>query len=182
MKINTFVDNIAIILDGDPYSGATSILLGKKKPKKKTDEKRRRKKIGSGLWGMPGGGKKPRDKSHKHAVQREIREETHLRVPLRLFRKVVILKGYFDDVIIPNRIVHVYVAIVDKPWSICPGKEYEKLEWFPINRIPFNEMLQGDRDWLNRAIAGEKLMVEVFFGGDDRMFLRTVVRAILSFN
>ena len=162
MKIKIHIGNVAIILNGALGKPETSLLLGLKRPKNKSDSKRKRRRIGIGCWVPPGGATKRSDKSQKHAVQREVLEETGLFFPLQSFRKAGVLRGYIDSPTVPKWLVHIYLIIDLSGQTVVPNKkEYVKMRRFPLLNLPFKKMLQGDREWLPRIARGEKLSIRI---------------------
>lgn len=163
MKKHSHVGNVTLILNGHLGGRNVSILLGLKRPKKKEDEKRKRKKVGSDFWVPPGGATEVKDKSQKHSAMREVFQETGLRYSLDAFKKVGILRGYFDSSRIPNWIVHIYLVTSSiNSQSLKINEEYTDMRWFPLSKLPFQRMLLGDRKWLPRLVRGEKLSIRIF--------------------
>ena len=162
MKIKTHIGNVAVILNSPVGKPENSLLLGLKRPKNKSDNKRKRRRIGIGRWVLPGGVTKCSDKSQKHAVQREVCEETGLLFPLQSFRKAGVLRGYINSPDTPQWLVHIYLVIDLTGRTITPNKkEYTAMKWFPLSKLPFDKMLQGDREWLPRIARGEKLSIKI---------------------
>jgi len=182
MKEKTHVGNITLVVRW-PTGKEPELLLGLKRPKKKSDAKRKRKKVGSGLWVPTGGGTEAADRSQKHSAQRELLQESRLFFPLKSFKKVGTLRGYFGSTKRPHWLVHVYLVITDDPnLTAVPNEEYTKMGWFTLAKLPWKKMLEGDRDWLLRAAQGQKLAVEVFFDQSGEKLIAVVVRRIASFN
>lgn len=183
MKTATHIGNAVLILKRSVGHHESSVLMGLKRPKDKRDDKRKRRRIGIGLWVPPGGGTEKNDISQKHGAQREVYQETGLKFPLRAFRKAGILKGYLDSTGVPTWLVHLYVidfGNLDRP--IVHNEEYIEMRWFPLSKLPFGKMLQGDREWLPRIVRGEKLFIKLREnGGSEKDFSITIV-SIKSFN
>jgi 8-oxo-dGTP pyrophosphatase MutT (NUDIX family) len=175
MNAHTHIGNITLILDGPVGGQNTCILLGTKRPKQKADERRKRKKVGSGYMVPPGGATKPSDKSQKHAAQREVREETGLTFPLAAFKKVAILRGYFDEGA-PTWLVHIYmVSDIMVPQPVKPNEEFQNMGWYLIYDPPFGSMMSGDLLWLPQLLKGQKLSIRLRFAGDtDKVVSHTL--------
>lgn len=163
------VGNLAVIIrqkslkNGNNLNGRKQILLGLKWPKRKKDEQRKRKKIGTSRWIMSGGGTETGDKSQKHSVQREVWEESRLRIPLSGFKKVVTLRSNVLPTRRPLWLVHIYmVRVIGNPLVVPDRGTYEKMKWFSLHYLPAN-MFPTDRKWLKRLLIGHKLSIEILF-------------------
>lgn len=177
------VGNLVIVLDRPPGKNYLRILLGKKKPRQKEDGTRKRKRIGIGCWVPPGGGTEEIDKSQKHSAQRELGQEFGIRLPLRHFRKVAILRGYVRPEKTPRWFVHTYLVVIGKNTKISISKkEYSLVWWHPIWRLPFNKMLPGDRAWIPRLVRGEKLSITSMSDSYEQTDPVVTVKTIRSFN
>lgn len=178
MKTKPHVGNVTLILDGPIGNPGVNLLLGRKRPKRKSDAKRKRQKVGCGLFVPPGGGTEPEDKSQKHAAQREVLQETGLRLPLNAFRKAGTLRGYMEDGR-PIWFVHLYlVSIQHAEPRVIPGEEFTEIKWFPATRLPFHEMLSGDKDWIPEIIQGKKISVRIVFDYDTDIAKEVIVKEI----
>lgn len=162
MKIADHIGNVTIVIDRSTDHNDPLVLLGLKRPKDKMDLKRKRKRIGVGHWVPPGGATEKTDKSQKHAAQRELSQEAHLFFPLHSFKKVAILRGYLNKTNLPTWLVHIYLVDASKSdRKFSPNEEYVKMNWFRLSKLPFKQMLQGDRDWLPRVVSGQKLSIRI---------------------
>ncbi|GEM_PF-2516465 len=183
MKKTTHIGNITLVINNSLDRKNPCILLGRKKLKRKSDDKRKRKRIGMGRWVPPGGATEKSDKSQKHAAQRELYEETGLLFPIRAFRKVGILKGYLDSTTVPTWLVHIYIVNTDSSnQTFVVNEEYEEMRWLSLAKLPFENMLQGDVEWLPRIAGGEMLSIKlVATENADKAFSVKIV-PIKSFN
>lgn len=162
MKITTHVGNVSIVLDRTIGRDNPRILMGRKRPKEDEDQKRKRKRVGVGRWVPPGGATENDDKSQKHAAQRELRQETGLVFPLKSFQKAGVLRGYKGSADTPTWLVHIYLvdaSLVDG--EFVPNEEYVEMRWFHLSELPFEKMLQGDKDWLPKIVNGQKLSIRI---------------------
>lgn len=183
MKTITHIGNVTIILDRSNSQNNPHILMGRKRPRGKKDEKRKRKRIGVGLWVPPGGATECSDKSQKHAAQRELRQETGLVFPLKSFQKVGILRGYINSTDVPTWIVHIYIVDASKTEQVfVPNEEYFEMRWFHLSQLPFEKMLQGDREWLPKIVKGQKLSIRIFTSENVGKAFSIVTEQISSFN
>lgn len=175
--------NVIIVLDKPVGKSNPSILLGRKRPKKDNGAKRKRKRIGVGRWVPPGGATEYADKSQKHAAQRELRQETGLVLPLKSFEKVGILKGYTDLSGSMTWLVHIYLVNAGKNWqSFVPNEEYFEMKWFQLSKLPFDKMLEGDREWLPKIARGKKLSIKLVSNPNADKAFSIDVREVRSFN
>jgi 8-oxo-dGTP diphosphatase len=183
MKTQTHIGNVILVVKKQDGSKTPLLLLGKKRPKKKADAKRKRKKVGSGKQVPPGGGREPIDKSQKHGAQRELSQESGLSFPLRAFKKMGTLRGYIVPSKTPIWLVHLYsVDAGHLEQKLVPNEEFSEMGWFPVNKLPFKEMLTGDRTWMPRMLKGEKLSIRIGFDRTTDRMLWCVVKTIKSFN
>ncbi|MFA6315331.1 MAG: NUDIX domain-containing protein [Candidatus Paceibacterota bacterium] len=183
MKIATHIGNVTIVLDRTLGQDDPQILIGLKKPKGKKDGKRKRKRIGVGRWVPPGGATENDDKSQKHAAQRELRQETGLDFPLKLFQKVGVLRGYINSTDIPTWLVHIYlVDASEREKTFVPNEEYVEMRWFKLSKLPFEKMLQGDRNWLPKIAKGQKLSIRIVANENADRAFSIDIRPIHSFN
>lgn len=135
------------------------------------------------MWVPPGGGTEFSDKSQKHAAQRELREETGLRLPLKAFRKAGALKGHNGSADELLWLVHIYLVADDcDERRLVLGHDLTELRWFPVSRLPFKRMLTGDRDWIPKIINGEKLMIDIVFDENESDVKSKSIRTVRSFN
>jgi 8-oxo-dGTP pyrophosphatase MutT (NUDIX family) len=156
--MKTHVGNITLTIRNK--SGSTQLLLGLKKRKKKNRKGGGGKVVGRGRWVPPGGGKEDSDKSHIHGAQRELQEETGIRLPLHAFRRCGTLIGYFEKETTPRWKVFIYIAKIDSKTNFrIESEAYEKMNWFNTGDLPLSQMIESDREWMPRMLKGEKLTI-----------------------
>jgi 8-oxo-dGTP pyrophosphatase MutT (NUDIX family) len=182
MKTSLNVGNVTLVLRQPHGASEPQLLLGLKRPKDKRDGKRKRERIGKGKWVPPGGGTEAEDKSQKHSAQRELLQETGILLPLSSFRKMGTLKGYLDGSAIPTWLVHIYCADVHDSCQFVTNEEYTTMSWFPTSKLPFDEMLEGDRKWIPRIINNEKLSIKIVANGNADKASSVIIQQIRSFN
>ena len=183
MKNKTHIGNVVLILDKPVGHPRLRVLMGHKRPKDERDEKRKRQRIGIDRWVPPGGGTEPTDRSQKHAAQREVWQETGLRFPLKAFRKVGVLRGYAASVARPLWLVHIY-AVCAPPdnQAFVPNGEYTEMRWFSLSRLPFEQMLPGDREWLPKVAMGQRLTIKITGNHNEIDVFSVKIKPIRSFN
>ena len=164
--------NIVIITD----NLGKKVLLLHKLPFGENDAERqrlgKRTRVGIGKWGLPGGGNEKTDKSDIHAAQRETRQETGLEFLLIAFRKIGVLEGFRQKETKEHMwIAGIYMTVASADMlsqvRINP-EEHDKFGWFETNKIPWDEMIESDREWLPRLLDGKTkgLAVQVTFKVD----------------
>lgn len=127
---------------------------------------RKKRGIGAGKINGPGGKIDPGESALDSAV-REVEEELLIRVsdPLEMGE----LSFQFTD----GMAMHVVVFRASQ-FSGTPTETEEAIPlWFPIDRLPFDEMWEDDRHWLGQMIAGQRF--RAWFAFDhDRMLTKKV--------
>ena len=124
-------------------------------------------RFGGGFWNAPGG-KIEKGETTEDAVRREVKEETGLTVGG--MEQVGFLEFYFgEDKTRPDWTAEVYSS------SDFSGLLYEseegKLEWFPEDMLPFDQMWQDDRYWLPMLVKGKKFHGVFRFSSDSKTLL-----------
>lgn len=142
------------------------ILLGMKK-----------RGFGKGKWNGIGG-KLETGESVEDALVRECEEEIGVK-PLS-WNKVAELDFVQDATTEPW---HMYVhAYITPSWEGTPTESEEmRPHWYPISDIPYDDMWDDDRFWLERALNGEKLYGEFTFDEQDKMISHDI-KIVEGFN
>lgn len=146
------IATLAIITPGN------QVLLGLKKGKPL---------IGAGTLNGPGGHLEPGE-TILECVIRETEEEIGITLEPEKVEKVAVITFYSGGV--PDFEVHTYRAydFIGEP------KETESMipEWYDIDRLPVDRMLQSDRAWFPQLIRGEKFNANVYYRNRARDFNR----------
>lgn len=117
---------------------------------------RKKRGHGIGYWNGVGGRQEPGETMEETAI-REAREEVGL-VPTVLER-VAELETSFAGRPELDHPVNVYLV---HEWTGEVGESEEMApRWFAIEKIPYNEMWPGDRRWLPKVLAGERLTATI---------------------
>ena len=183
MKTQTHIGIVFLILDKPIGHPRGRVLMGHKRPKDERDEKRSRHRIGIDRWVPPGGGTESADKSQKHAAQREVWQETGLHFPLKAFRKAGVLRGYAASVAKPLWLVHIYTVYAPPDnQAFVANEEYIEMRWFRLSDLPFEQMLQGDREWIPRIARGRKLSIRIVANENADTAYSVKIKPIRSFN
>ena len=97
-------------------------------------------------------------------VIRETHEETGgavMLVPTQL-TKLGILQCYAGGM--PDFQVHIfYTETHDLPSEIPETADME-FSWYAIDNLPFERMLESDREWFEKAACGEPVNANVYYG------------------
>lgn len=121
-----------------------------------------RKKRGFGAGKYNGfGGKKQDDETFRQCAVREIREEVSLLVDPEDLEPVAILNFQFPY---DEDLNHLNYAYIVRNYKGLP-LESEEMEpfWFDFDKIPYDEMWQGDKDWIPSVLEGKLLHALLVF-------------------
>ena len=124
-------------------------------------------RFGGGFWNAPGGkienGETPED-----AVRREVREETGFTVGG--MERAGFLEFYFgENKTRPDWTAEVFSSS-DFSGSLHESAE-GKLEWFPEEVLPLDQMWQDDKYWLPMLLHGKKFHGIFWFSSDSKTLL-----------
>ena len=184
------IGNVILAYDRPKDQRGARLFLVKKERRNKKDIRRKRKRVGIGKRVPPGGAYKPSDPSQRHAAQRELWEETGNSwwIPIGSLHKVAELEGYEPRPDSPQSwrrarlkwVVHIYETVIPDHLhgSFRLSKGIVEAGWHPARRLPWREMINGDRFWLPRLVKGQKLRIKVLFDYDfERVVSRLIIRA-----
>jgi 8-oxo-dGTP pyrophosphatase MutT (NUDIX family) len=123
-------------------------------------------RFGEGKWNGVGGKIRPGE-TPEECAGRETLEETGLRVHNLISHGT--LRHYFGDVQEPTWTVHHYSTgeYTGEP----KGSDEGELRWFPLDRIPYDEMWQDDIHWLPHQIEGKRFTGDFYFNEDASRLL-----------
>lgn len=118
---------------------------------------RRRSQPGMGKWALPGGFVNPNE-TFRHAVLRELREETKIRVPLPVLQGCMGQSERFDD---PNRSMRGRIITEAFPIHLKPGPlpkvkgsdDAEKAGWIPLSELDPKEMFEDHYFIIQRMLG-----------------------------
>ncbi len=124
------------------------------------------KKIGFGVNKYAGfGGKVEAGETIRQAAIRELAEETGIRAVEHDLRSVAELTFCFPARPAWDQVVHVFRVIA---WRGAPVESREmRPAWFPVDRLPFDQMWQDEPYWLPKVLAGERLRMRFVFADDN---------------
>lgn len=129
----------------------------------------KKKGLGQGFWNFPGG-KVEGGESTEEGATREALEETGFRVSK--LSSVGILNFYFQP---PrdfhNNACHLYLSKVDgESKKFMPGESDEcRAFWWPKSGLSFEKFWPGDRIWVPKVLAGEKIYANLIFDSKNSL-------------
>jgi len=126
--------------------------------------------IGDGTLNGPGGKLEPGE-TILGCLLREVEEEVCLILDPRTVEKCAIITFYFGEVPQPGFEVHVYrtKSFVGEPQETKSMKP----NWFDIDVLPIERMLESDKTWFPKLIRGEKFNANVYYREKAKGFIRT---------
>lgn len=130
--------------------------------------------IGVGCWNGYGGGIEG-EESPEESFLRELHEEGGIRGNRAGLDKRALVDFHntkADGEVFTCR-VHVFVLT---RWSGEPETTSEMLNptWFPVDMLPVDGMMLADKYWIPRALAGERIYAEAWYGPRQETLLREV--------
>jgi len=114
--------------------------------------------FGAGKWNGYGG-KVQAGETPRIAALRELTEESGLVAAEKDLQQVAIVNFYFEG-------KHVFECHVYRTysWQNEPVETEEmRPRWFPMNKIPFDEMWAADAKWLPLILAGQTIKADINF-------------------
>ena len=135
-----------------------SLTLVVKNGKVLLGEKHAKAEIGGKTLNAPGG-KCDGEESPLQSAVRETQEEVGITLRPENLEKIAVINFYFSGV--PAFEVHVFLT------SEFEGEPVVTKEmipaWFDVSNLPLERMLESDRSWFAKALAGEKFRASVYY-------------------
>lgn len=120
--------------------------------------------FGAGNWNGPGGKVEPGETPAAGAM-REVWEETDLKI--RRLETAGELEFVFPHKEADNNYTYVFRAL---EWAGRPLDKGEgELRWWPINKIPLDNMWDDDRYWLPEVLAGGYVHKRFYFDVNSKV-------------
>lgn len=118
--------------------------------------------VGAGKLNGPGGGVEDGE-SIEDACVREPDEEIKVKVDKSSLEKSGVVTFYFDKK--PRFEVHIFLA---RLWEGVPTDtgEMKELRWYDLAKVPLDDMMPADKEWLPLILAGKKIQGEAYYTGD----------------
>ena len=123
-------------------------------------------RFGEGKWNGAGGKLEPGE-GPAEGVIREVFEETGLKIGEPKHHGV--LDHYFGDRSAPAWSVHIF-SVTEFEGEPTGGEEGE-LNWFPLEKIPYDEMWEDDFHWLPLLLKGKEFDGAFYFDEDASKLL-----------
>jgi 8-oxo-dGTP diphosphatase len=135
------------------------------------------KKIGEGCRNGYGGGIEDGESSAE-AAQRELEEESGIKIPKTHFKKVAIVDFHnqkSDGSIFICK-VHFFIVKVKKT-EIKPIETETMIDplFFKKNELPFYQMMSADREFFPLILNGKKIIAEAYYGPYQKELLKDVI-------
>ena len=118
--------------------------------------------FGGGKWDPPGGKMEPGE-SPEACVEREVSEETGLKIRDPSSRGVLQYYKY-DQREKPDWTVYLFIA--EKFHGVPVDSREGTLRWFGIGELPLGEMWEDYQYWYRHLLDGRKLEGRFYFSGD----------------
>ncbi|MEM9336905.1 MAG: NUDIX domain-containing protein [Patescibacteria group bacterium] len=134
------------------------LLLGEKK----------RGEIGTGTLNGPGGKQDPGE-TLVECLVRETEEEMKIILDPDKLEKVAIITFYANGA--PDFNVHIY-RTGHFVGELRETDDMYQPEWYPIDQLPFDRMLESDHEWFLKVAQGERFTANVYYQKQAKGFER----------
>jgi len=123
------------------------------------------KKIGVGYWNGYGGGIEPEDKNEIECLSREVQEECGVKISKESVEKVAIIDFHNTKSDGEVFVCKVHIFLI-REWDGEPKESDEMITptKFEINKLPTENMMPADKEWLPLVLEGKKLIAEYYYG------------------
>lgn len=129
--------------------------------------------IGKGRWNAPGGKLEFEEEAPEACVEREVLEETGLKVK-NLFKHGV-MNFHFGGKDAPTFVVHLF-STRDFDGEIVVRENEDEVRWFDFEKIPIDEMWDDDNYWLDLMLKKRKFDADFYFDkGSNKVVKYSVV-------
>jgi 8-oxo-dGTP diphosphatase len=146
-----------------PTDGTRQVLLGRKL-----------RGFGEGMIMGLGGHVEPGE-SYAEAALREVREESGLSIdPASLSRRARITYRFPSK---PSLDAEVAVFFGERWSGTVAASDEIRPAWYPVDRVPIDEMWDDERYWLPRVLAGERLTAAFTFDDTGSRVIGSQVHA-----
>ena len=118
--------------------------------------------FGGGKWDPPGGKMEPGE-SPEDCVEREVSEETGLKITDPSSRGVLY---YYKNDRREKPDWTVYLFVAEKFRGVPADSREGTIRWFEIDELPLGEMWEDYQHWYRHLLGGKKLEGGFYFSGD----------------
>ena len=132
------------------------------------------KKIGQGCWNGYGGGIEDKE-TPEQCIARELSQEARIETMPEDFCKVAIISFHNTKADGTKFTCKVHVYLLYR-WE-GQAQETEEMKtptWFYKDRLPLEDMMPADREWLPLILNGCKIIAEVSYGPFQKTLLQKV--------
>ncbi len=121
--------------------------------------------IGKDRWNGYGGGVEPEDKNLVGCLQRETKTESTVEINESSAEKVAIIDFHNTMSNGETFICKVHIYLV-RDWHGIPQatEEMATPTNFEISKLPLDNMMPADKEWLPMILEGKKLIAEYYYG------------------
>lgn len=132
------------------------------------------KKRGFGVgWWNGYGGKISEGETTEEAAARELKEESGIIVKLQKERGVI--EFYFQGT---DKIIEMHIFEVTKYEGEPIETEEMKPQWFFKDKIPYEKMWSGDREWIPLYLQGKYFEGRITYDAEGKNILDTEIRTV----
>jgi len=146
---------------------------------------KKKTKIGKGLWNGYGGLREDDDVSIERAVAREVEEETDgiISINLKKLKKIAIVSYHNDTDDVRRKKIRVHFYTYE--WTGKDPKESKAMgtpQWFAFDKVPYEEMLPSDKDWMPQALLSGDSIAGNVHHDDKENVVKSEFTAIDAFS
>lgn len=121
---------------------------------------RKKRGLGARKWNGAGG-RVEVGESVKEGAVRECEEELRIKIDTADLEKMAEITFSHPHIPTPENswIAHVFIV---RKWQGEPRETEEMIpQWFPLEKIPYQEMWSNDIYWLRKVLSGEKIIGKI---------------------
>ncbi len=130
--------------------------------------------IGAGHYNGYGGGIE-KNESLEDAVVRELFQESRMLALRKTLKKVAVVDFHNTKADGDSFTCRVHTFLLSG-WVGPPltTEEMRNPKWFEVQKLPVDKMMPADPFWLPRALAGERIYAEAWYGPRQQTLLQPV--------
>ncbi len=122
--------------------------------------------FGVGKWNGIGGKCEPGESIEKTLI-REAKEEIGVR-PIS-YKKAAEIRFFFSEKEKSDQNQKVHVFLADKWEGVIIESEEMKPKWIDMDKLPLEDMLDGNKYWLEEILSGKNLEASFLFDKDEKI-------------